>query len=230
MDYRESSRIASVYTKEFGRISVLIKGARLQKSLAGMKTDVFNHLQIVLYKKYNRELHLLTQAELINHFPNIKTELDKLKYGGAVLELIQALTVEEANHRLFKGLVKIINLFESSDEHPGSLLIKFILFLLKETGYGIQPGHCSDCQGLIIEGDGMLFSFERGIVCHECGKNYAGENLFPKELINLIHGLRRRKSSAVNNIKEIERILCFLENYLRYHINEFKGIRSIHLY
>lgn len=129
MDYRETSKIATFYTKDYGKISAVVKGARAVKSPIGMKVDVFNHLQVIIYKKSGRDLQLVTQAELISHYPDIKSDLEKLKYALAVLELIQAFTVEEeVNPKLFKGTIRILELFNSSNELPGTLLIKFILF------------------------------------------------------------------------------------------------------
>ncbi|MGE5682841.1 MAG: DNA repair protein RecO [Bacillota bacterium] len=231
MDYRETSKIATFYTKDHGKISAVIKGARTAKSAIGLKVDIFNHLQIVIYKKANRELQLVTQAELISYYPQIKSDLEKLKYASAVLELLQAFTVEEdVNPRLFKGTIRILDLFTVSNEIPGALLIKYILFLLKEIGYEIQFDHCSICNNSLPSGRVPLFNFERGIICDNCSKNFIQSTVFPKELFSLIIGLRNNKSVTIQDGGEVDRILLFLEKYLKYHVPEFKGIRSIHLY
>ncbi|MCU7494239.1 MAG: DNA repair protein RecO [Ignavibacteria bacterium] len=232
MNYRESSTIATFYTKDLGRISGIIKGARQPKSPVGHKIDSFNHLQIVMYKKTGRDMQLISQAELISYFPRIKEDLQKLKYASAVLELTLALTVEEeANQKLFRGLVKMLSLFESSERKPGILLIKFIVFLLKESGFEIQFDQCSICGNPITMGaSGYSFNFERGIVCPSCRHEVSSSILLSPELFQIITGLSDIRSEEKIPSGEIDNTLNFLEKYLKYHVPEFKGIKSIHLF
>ena len=105
MDYRDTSSILSVYTKDYGKISVILKGVRNPKSKKGFVAEPLNHLHIIIYRKDSRELQLLSSADLISHFPRIKEDLDRLKYSLAILELVKNLTPDnEVNTRLFNGL------------------------------------------------------------------------------------------------------------------------------
>jgi len=231
MNFRESSKIAAFYTKDHGKISAIIKGARSSKSQIGHKIDLLNHLQIVVYNKESRELQILTQAELINHFGKVKEDLDKLKYASAVLEITDELTLEgESNEKLFRGVVKILNLFENSNTLPGILLIKFILFIIKELGYELILDKCSDCGKEILPNQKGFFSFEKGIICQECKEDHFSTQNFSQELFNLLTCLNNKSNAQNFSIKEVDRALNFLEKYLKYHIPEFKGIQSIHLY
>ncbi|HEX2961853.1 MAG: DNA repair protein RecO [Bacteroidota bacterium] len=232
MNYRESSTIATFYTKDLGKISGIIKGARQPKSPVGHKIDSFNHLQIVLYKKAGREIQLISQAELISYYPRIKEDLLKLKYASASLELVLAMTIEEeANERLFRGLVRILNLFETSNRRPGVLLIKFIVFLLKESGFEIQFERCSICGRPIgAEEKKYYFNFERGMICSSCSHEVAGSMQLSPELFQFITGLSNIGSEEKISAGEIDNTLNFLEKYLKYHVPEFKGIKSIHLF
>ncbi|HEX2867512.1 MAG TPA: DNA repair protein RecO [Ignavibacteriales bacterium] len=232
MNYRESSTIASFYTKDLGRISGIIKGARSLKSPIGHKIDLFNHLQIVLYKKTGREIQLVSQAEIISYYPRIKEDLLKLKYASAVLELMQAMTPEEETHeKLFRGVIRILNLFESSNRKPGVLLIRFIVFLLKESGFEIQFDRCSICgREIRPEEKKFYFNFERGIICSSCSHDVAGSLPLSPELFQFITGLNDIRNEDKIDSGEAEKILNFLEKYLKYHVPEFKGIKSIHLF
>lgn len=234
MNYGETSKIASFYTKELGKVSALIKGARSPKSHIGLKIDSMNLVQIVMYKKAQRELQLITQVELISHFGKIKEDLNKLKFASAVLELIHSLTIEgEANPKLFRGLVKMLSLFETTATHPGILLVQFILFLIKELGYELQLERCSICDSEIAINSGnsrMNFNFEKGLICQECQKDFLESYTFSQELFDFFDCLIKRKDDCTIDIKVIDKALNFLEKYLKYHIPEFKGIQSIHLY
>ncbi|MGE5497656.1 MAG: DNA repair protein RecO [Syntrophothermus sp.] len=231
LNFRESSTIVTFYTRALGKVSAMIKGARSAKSMIGMKADILNLIQIVIYSKKDRELQLVTQAELISHYPQIKSDLEKLKYASAVVELVQAFTVEEeVNERLFKGITRILDLFETSNENGGSLLVKFILFLIKETGFEIHIDSCPVCGNELPHDRVPLYNFERGLICDDCINNLVQSSVFPKELFKLMLGLRNNKSATLQDQAEIEKVLVFLENYLKYHMPSFKGIRSIHLF
>ena len=230
MDYGDTSKIATLYTNEFGKISAIIKGARSSKSKVGLQVDLFNHIQIVLYKKDTRELQILTQADIISHFPAIKSDLSKLKYSTAVLELINSLTLEgEVNTRLFRGLVRILSLFNSSEEPPNVLLTRFMIFFMKEIGYELQFENCSFCEKSLLKEDKIFFSVEKGLLCKSCKDHYIGAYSISQELFNFLVCLTMKKSKLMN-FKEVDSAIFFLEKFLKYHIPEFKGIKSIYLY
>ncbi|MFO7445527.1 MAG: DNA repair protein RecO, partial [Ignavibacteriaceae bacterium] len=113
LNYGDTSSIASLYTKEYGKLSAILKGSRSPKSKIGLIVDPLNHLQVIMYKKDTRELQLISSADIISHFSKIKADFNKLKYCHAVLELIKKLTGEhEANAKLFRGVIRIFNLIE----------------------------------------------------------------------------------------------------------------------
>lgn len=81
--YGDTSMIATLYTKDFGKLSGIIKGGRSSKSKIGSAVDQLNHLEIILYKKDTREVQLISNASIISHFPGIKNEFKKLQYALA---------------------------------------------------------------------------------------------------------------------------------------------------
>ena len=110
MNYGDTSMIASLFTEDLGKISVIVKGARSPKSKYGRIVDLINHLSVVLYKKESREVQLLSGADTIDHYPEIKNDLNKLKYAYSIAELVKNLLAEhEVSKRIFKGIVKIFN-------------------------------------------------------------------------------------------------------------------------
>ncbi|MCX6148886.1 MAG: DNA repair protein RecO [Ignavibacteriales bacterium] len=231
MDFGDSSKIATFFTKDLGKISAIIKGARTSKSRIGKIVDVLNHIQIVLYTKSTREIQLLSQADLISNYTKIKSDLKKLKYASAVLELLYSLTpAGEVNERLFKGVVKIFSMMESGKEQPGILLLKFILFLLKEIGFELQIFECSFCEKELNKPQKINFNFERGIMCEDCSKDQLVSVTISQELFNLFLCLRNKNIQSIFEEKQIENALFFIEKYLKFHIQEFKGINSIHLF
>ena len=229
MDYRDSSNILSLYTKDFGRISVIHKGARSPKSKKGFIAEPLNHLQIIIYKKDSRELQLLSSADLISHFPRIKEGLDKLKYSLAILELIKKLTPEnETNIRLFNGLIRILFLMNSSNESSKITFGRFFLFFLKDIGYEIQLNKCKSCQNNLMNGDSLGYNFELGIFCSRCLGNFRIDFKLSQELFNYLICLKQNKNTDSFMSFTADRAIIFMERHLKFHIPDFKGIISFH--
>jgi len=231
LDYGDTSKIATFFTEDFGKISAIIKGARSPKSKMGSVVDILNTVQIVYYKKEGREIQLISQADLINHYSKIKEDLEKLKYASAVAELLLSLTLEdEAHPKLFKGAVKILDLMNENGNLPEYYFIKFLLFFLKETGYEIQLEKCSICGKETEAGQAYSFSYNSGIVCGDCAGGQLISYEFSPELFNLLLCLNRRNNECKYSKNDINKLIYFFEKYISYHIPEFKGLKSLHVY
>jgi DNA repair protein RecO (recombination protein O) len=229
MDFRDSSNILSLYTKDFGKISVILKGARSPKTRKGFIAEPLNHLEIIIYRKDSRELQLLSNADLVSHFSHIKENLEKLKYSLAILELIKNLTPEnETNIKLFTGLTRILFLLDSSDESPKVIFGRFFLFFLKEIGYEIQLNCCSSCQNNLINGSNPGYNYELGIFCSHCSNNFRIDFNISQELFNYLLCLKQNKKADAFKIFTADRAIVFMERHLKYHIPDFKGIISFH--
>ncbi len=228
MDYGDSSKIATLYTAEYGKISVIIKSGRNKNSKIGAIVDIFNLVEIVYYNKQSRAIQLLTQADLIDFFPYIKSEMELLKYSSAILELFNELVHEgESNPLLFSGLQKILKLINTHSENPQVLFIKFLIFFIKELGYEINFNQCSVCTST-IEDESGFFDSKHGILCSSC---YSQPDIpfdISKELFIFSKSLSN--TNKVNYIKNLDFIISYLLKYLNKNIPEFKGLLSLQIY
>jgi len=230
IDYGDTSKIAQFYTEDFGKLSAIIKGARSPKSKIGMIVDTFNLLQIVLYRKETRDVQLVSDADLLQHFSNIKEDFERLKYASAAIELLLNLTIEhDHNLRLFNGSVKILELLNDKEKNPKYYFAKYFLFFIKEIGYEFPTTHCSVCRKELINGSRVSYNYETGILCDECRKDRIIHFDFTEELFNLLKCL----STKINNIKykdyDLNTIIRLLEKFIKYHIHEFQGLKSLEL-
>lgn len=231
LDYGDTSKIATFFTEDFGKISAIIKGARSPKSKMGSVVDILNTVQIVYYKKESREVQLVSQADLINHYSKIKEDLDKLKYASAVAELLLNLILDdEAHPKLYKGSVKILDLMNEAKEPAEYYFVKYILFFLKENGYEISLDKCSSCGRKIEIGKPYSFSYNSGLLCSECKHEHVISYEFSPELFNLLFCLSRRNNECKYNKNDLTKLIFFFEKYISYHIPEFKGLKSLHVY
>ncbi len=227
MNYGDSSKIAVFFSKEHGKLSAIIKGARSPKSKTGLIIDAFNNVQIVFYKKNNRDLHFISQADLIFHYPKVKEDLDKLKYSLAVLELTDTLTVEnEVYPKLYRGLVRMLRLFNDTDEEPRILLIKFILFILKETGYETKFDECASCGKPMSETEKAFFSYDSGILCDACSGNRIDGMPMSEELFKIFFCLTSSNNFEYR-LSDADKAITLLGSFIKRHVSEFRGFQFL---
>ena len=230
LDYSDTSSIVSLYTSEFGKLSAIIKGGRNPKSKMGMIADPPNHLEIIIYKKDTREVQFLSGAEIISHFPHLKEDLNTLKFVYAVIELVQKLTPDdEPNKRLFYGLVRILSLFNTSDERPEIIFSRFTLFFIEELGYGINLDRCSVCESTDLDKKTLGYNLERGLLCDKCKREELDNFKIDMELFNYLHCLKNNKHTKFSEAV-VKNAIDFFELYLKHHLPDFKGIQSLKSY
>ena len=231
INYGDTSSIVSLYTESDGKISAIVKGGRSPKSKLGKIIEPLNHLQIIIYKKNTRDVQLLSSADLISHFINIKEDLDATKYSFAIIELVKNLTSEhESNLKLFKGLIKILNMINEKKEAPAFLYGRFLLFFLSELGYEITVEKCSICKGEIESSKTLGFDFESGFVCSDCFESHSGLENISAELFELIFCLKTNKKSKKFSVDLMDKFNLLLERYLKFHVSDFKGIQSFQIF
>src|SRR5438874_11101124 len=80
-DWSESSRIATLWTREFGKVRGLAKGGRRLRSNFENALDLLTLCSIVFLRKSSGSLDLLREAQVVQRFPRLRTDLASL-YGA----------------------------------------------------------------------------------------------------------------------------------------------------
>jgi DNA repair protein RecO (recombination protein O) len=231
LDYGDSSVIVSLYTEEYGKLSAILKGGRSPKSKLSLIVDPLNFLEVIIYNKPSREIQILSEADLKGHFPKIKEDLEKLKYAHSITELIKNLSVEhESNHKLFQGIVRILELIEEEKEPPVLLFGRFFMFFLQEMGYELQLNTCDKCGRTTLKNQELSYNYEIGILCNECRINYHENFKINAELFNYLICLKTNKNPGSVSLHLMDSAVSFMEKYLKHHVSDFKGLQSIKMF
>src|SRR3979411_1329958 len=102
VDWSETSRIATLWTREFGKVRVLAKGARRLKSNFETALDLLTLCSIIFLRKSSGGLDLLTEAQVVQRFPRLRTDLSALYAAYYIAELLSDWTEDYDPHpRLF---------------------------------------------------------------------------------------------------------------------------------
>ena len=231
INYGDTSIIVNLFTKEKGRLTAIVKGARSPKSKMGSIVDPLNYLSVIIYNKDTRDVQLISGADIIAHYPRIKEDYDKLQYAYAVIELTKSLIPEhEPNERIFKGIVRILELFNSSNNHSGILFGRFFLFFLEVIGYEFQIDKCYSCGETNLKEKDLAYNYNLGILCNNCKNENIQSFFLDAELFRLLFCLKHNEKIENIKVETINKALGYLEKYLRYHVPDFKGLSSLQLF
>ena len=168
-DWSESSRVVTLFTRDFGKISVIAKGAKRLRSAFEAGLDLLSACRIVFLRKSSSSLDILTESQLQTRFSPAAGSLSAL-YGGYYLaELLSGLTEEYDPHPvLFDVAVETLErLMTESDIQLA--ITRFELVLLREIGHLPEFDVCLVCDRPIT--DSTSFSYwvsQGGLICSQC--------------------------------------------------------------
>lgn len=139
MNYGESSRIATLFTFDSGKISVLAKGARNPKSKFGSTLEPLSFIQAVIYIKPSRELQSISDASHIRLFPATHESLDRIEIGLRIMELTAAvMQIGERHPDVFSLLVSALTALGTSSRQVRNILPFYQMRLASILGFA--PG------------------------------------------------------------------------------------------
>ena len=168
-DWSESSRIATMWTREFGRVRVLAKGGRRLKSAFENALDLLTLCDIVLLRKSSGSLDLLTEARVVRRFQRLRDDLSALYSAYYLAELLADWTEDYDPHpRVFDEAVLTLSELGMPGVAVGPRIARFELVLLRELGHGPALEVCTICGSPVAEA-GLAFSASAGgVVCPRC--------------------------------------------------------------
>lgn len=168
-DWSESSRIATLWTREIGKVRALAKGGRRLKSNFESALDLLTFCDIVLVRKTSGGLDLLTEARVRERFVPMRRDLQALYAAYYVAEMLNDWTEDhDAHPPLFDEAVATLATLGQPDVPAGPRLARFELVLLRELGYGPALEACAGCSKTVA-GQGLTFSAAAGgVLCPAC--------------------------------------------------------------
>jgi DNA repair protein RecO (recombination protein O) len=168
-DWSESSRVVTLLTRDFGKISVVAKGARRLKSAFEAGLDLLSQCRIVFLRKSSSSLDILTESQLQKRFSPAAGSLKALYAGYYLCELLNGLTEPYDPHpALYDVCVETLARL-SCDVEPLLPLTRFELVLLREMGQLPEFDACLACDRPVS--DDSTFSFwvsQGGLLCADC--------------------------------------------------------------
>lgn len=226
-DFGESDRILVLFTRKLGRISGIAKGSRKPSSKIAGHLELFMRSSFLISR--GRNLHLITQAEVLDSFDNLRENLGGIGLGSYIVELVDMVTFEEgSNPNLYELLLTVLSALDSGDD-PTITTHFFELHLLGLVGFQPEFFICVECGKKIKEQDQYISGGLGGVVCPSCAASLTGTDIRPVSARTLKYMRHFQRSSlqelmVLNIPQEVkhgfeEAIRYYLTHTLEGHLN-----------
>lgn len=141
--FGEADRVVVLLSPNSGKIRAVAKGVRKTKSRFGGRLEPFTHVDLVLYE--GRNLGTITQVSVIEAFPALRSDLQRVLAAGTMVEVVDAVTQEEESSvRAFLLLQRGLRALDAGPRHP-DLVASFLLKAAEVIGIAPALEHCAGC-------------------------------------------------------------------------------------
>src|SRR5687767_5368134 len=121
-DWSETSRITTLFTREFGKVRALAKGGRRLRSNFEIAFDLLTVCDVVFLRKAHGGLDLLTEARVVERFPHLRADLEALYAGYYAAELLADGTQDYDPHApLFDAATGFLRTLPVPGDRPARL-------------------------------------------------------------------------------------------------------------
>ena len=208
----EADRIITFYSKDFGKIRGVARGARRQKSRFGGAIEPFSVCRLNLFEKAGDFLFRISHVDLIRSSQVLREDLRLMASAARMVNVVAAITPDgDPDPLLFDTLEQgLASLHESEDSRFTALL--FQIRLLGLTGFRPQTDHCAACGRMHFVGEPQFSPLAGGLVCLTCAARQRvrcvafsrGSFLFLQQAIRLAPTLLRRLRATGQVRNEVE--------------------------
>lgn len=168
-DFSESSRVVTLFTRDFGKVATIAKGAKRLKGPFEAALDLLTVCEVVFLRKSTSSLDILTQAHLLKRFRPKPGELGSLYGGYYIAELLDALSEEYDAHPVLYDEACFALDRLATESRADWTLCRFEIAILREIGQLPAFDACVSCQEPVSSHRKFTFKVSQGgLICSHC--------------------------------------------------------------
>ena len=201
IDYKESSKIINVLTKELGIIGFIARGTKQVKSkLSGVTSKLTYGYFHANYKENG--LSNLIEVDVLDYFKNIRKDINLMSYGLYLLELAEKVYKHDNDINIYDMLIASLKKINEGYDYK----VIANIFELKMLDFlGIRPviDECVNCGNKtdIV----TISSYRGGYLCKNCCHGEVIVNIKTIKLLRMFYYVdisRITKLEVSDNVKQ----------------------------
>jgi DNA repair protein RecO (recombination protein O) len=217
-DWGEADRMLWLYTRKLGKVQAIAKGVRKMRSRKAGHLEPFTCSNLMFAR--GRSFLIVTQAETLAPFLDLREDLLKVGYAAYVSELLDRFTYEEDDNHLIYQLLKDTLTRIDGEPEPYPAVRYFEIHLLDLLGYKPELTNCVNCDSLIQPEDQFFSISLGGVVCPRCGSHIQDARPISMNTLKYLRHFQRssyQEAARATLSSELNRDLeHFLQRYITY--------------
>jgi len=227
-DYRETSRIVRLATREAGVVSVIARGAKRPKSRFGLGLDLFTSGMAQLIIHPTSDLHTLTAFDATRARPALASSLSRFGGAAALAELCMRFGSQEAEGSLHDSLAASLDALGQTDEElVAARALAAAWQLVSELGFAPALDECAVCHRPLSPEDAVRFSHRAGgAVCDSCAGSVIGARMLPADARRSMLAWSRGEAGGTTDQPSARAHQRLLREFLEEHLADGRPLRA----
>ncbi|SER70258.1 DNA repair protein RecO [Salipaludibacillus aurantiacus] len=220
-DYGETNKILTVYSRENGKTALMARGAKRPKSRFASVSQLFVYGTFIYQK--SKGIGTLNQADIIDSFRDVRSDLMVTAYGAVMVELIDRLTEDQdKNPYLFELLYQLLHHLNEGDD--GEILLRILeTKMLTYSGSTPTLHECANCGNTDLP---FMFSLRfGGALCTQCLANDDYHLKVSPAVMKLLRLFQQINPARIGQISVKEETKKQLKEVLELYYQEYVGIK-----
>jgi DNA repair protein RecO (recombination protein O) len=226
----ETSLIVSLFTREFGLLRCVAKGARGPKSRFGASLLPGVRVNAVVYRKLTRDLQLLSKTDIVEALSALWEDPDRFAAATQVLEFLERAAYGESGDPELLDLASgTLRAMSTTPVACLELIVRgFEIQACERLGYAPQLTACLECRKPLDQG-GLFHPVRGGLLCESCDGGQGSFRLSERARRTMVamsvQPIGALQAWAAERYPEAE-VAKAVERFLMAHLERFEGLRA----
>lgn len=236
--YGDFDSIVTFFSRDYGKVSLMAKGARKSVRRFSGVLELFSILNLVWTQGRKKGLCILQEATVVNPFEGLRTDFAKTAYAGHWCELVYHWMQPGLTQRaVYDLLVYVLDRLNKSALPEEVLHIAFQLHFMKINGFAPTLDRCVTCGKPLdrFRGTSVAFDMKKGgVACTRCHGGARAAGGVSKGTVKQLCWILNRSLSTLPRVRFSRQVLeesCrVLEAFVPYHLGrETKSLKLVRL-
>ena len=164
INLKEKDKLVDLFTLEYGRMAVSMKGVRGEKAKLKMAKEPFCFGEFVV--ENTKGNNIVTQVDIVDNFYDLTKDINKFYEGCALLDIIKNVATAQCESEIFIETLKALKTLCYENVKKYYVFDKFLIKLTEILGYSFINEKCSSCGATMKI---VYFDLTKGMfVCPNC--------------------------------------------------------------
>lgn len=216
--YGDTSKIIHVFTRKYGLISIMCKGAKSMKSKLRVPTMKYSYVRFNIYYKKDK-ISSLVSADIINPLKLIKSDILLVSFLAYISDLTNQVIKQSNEYEKIYDI--FINAILKMDKGIDPLVLTNIVEIkyLEFLGVLFNLDECILCGS---KKDIITFDADKGgYICKKCHTN---EIILDKKIIKLFRVYYYVNISSIENINILKNEKETISKYIDLYYDRYTGL------